>query len=125
MANTKKITNSYEKTNEIKPLCLYVTIVNRGQANAIVSMFQRVGSSAQFINVGTGTASRNVLDILGIEDNEKEVVYCFIKEELVPEAKKELEAFFAINKKNKGIGFSIKLTSIIGVKLYRFLTNSF
>ena len=119
-----KTSESFEKTNEIKQLCLYVTIVNKGQANAVISLFQRMGSAAQFVQMGNGTANKNVLDILGIEDNAKEVVLCLIKQELVKDAQNELEAFFAASKKNKGIGFSIKLTSMIGVKLYRFLTNS-
>lgn len=120
--NTKP--ESYEKTNEIKPLSMYVTIVNKGQGNAITSLFQRIGSAAQFVHVGVGTAQKNVLDILGIEDNGKEVVLALIKQELIPDVKNELEAFFASNKRNKGIGFSIKLTSMVGVRLYRFLTDS-
>lgn len=119
-----KTNESFEKTNDIKKLSLYVTIVNKGQANAVTSLFQRMGSSMQFIEVGNGTANKNVLDILGIEDNAKEIIFALIKTELVKDARKELEAFFMASKKNKGIGFAIDLTSIIGVKLYRFLTNS-
>lgn len=121
---SKTKSESFEKTNDIKKLSLYVTIVNKGQANAVTSLFQRMGSAVQFIEVGNGTANRNVLDILGIEDNAKEVVFSLIKKELVIDARNELEAFFMASKKNKGIGFSIDLTSIIGVKLYRFLTDS-
>ena len=124
MKKINKTEKSFEKTNEIKKLCLYVTIVNRGQANAVTSLFQRMGSSMQFVEVGNGTANRNVLDILGIEDNAKEIVFALIKEEFVKDAARELQAFFMASKKNKGIGFKVDLTSMIGVKLYRFLTNS-
>ena len=124
MKKVSKTEQSFEKTNEIKKLCLYVTIVNKGQANAVTSLFQRMGSSLQYVEVGNGTANKNVLDILGIEDNAKEVVFAVIKEELVKDAARELQAFFMANKKNKGIGFKVDLTSMIGVKLYRFLTDS-
>ena len=124
MKKVSKTEQSFEKTNEIKKLCLYVTIVNKGQANAVTSLFQRIGSSLQYVEVGNGTANKNVLDILGIEDNAKEIVFAVIKEELVKDAARELEAFFMANKKNKGIGFKVDLTSMIGVKLYRFLTDS-
>ena len=124
MKKVNKAEESFEKTNEIKKLCLYVTIVNKGQANAVTSLFQRMGSALQYVEVGNGTANRNVLDILGIEDNAKEVVFAVIKEELVKDAVRELEAFFMASKKNKGIGFKVDLTSLIGVKLYRFLTDS-
>lgn len=124
MKKVSKTEQSFEKTNEIKKLCLYVTIVNKGQANAVTSLFQRMGSSLQYVEVGNGTANKNVLDILGIEDNAKEIVFAVIKEELVKDAARELQAFFMANKKNKGIGFKVDLTSMIGVKLYRFLTDS-
>ena len=124
MKKVSKTEQSFEKTNEIKKLCLYVTIVNKGQANAVTSLFQRIGSSLQYVEVGNGTANKNVLDILGIEDNAKEIVFAVIKEELVKDAARELQAFFMANKKNKGIGFKVDLTSMIGVKLYRFLTDS-
>ena len=124
MKKNVKQSESFEKTNDIKKLSLYVTIVNKGQANAVISLFQKMGSSLQFVQVGNGTANKNVLDILGIEDNAKELVFCVIKKDLVNDAKRELEAFFVASKKNKGIGFEIDLTTLIGVKLYRFLTNT-
>ena len=124
MKKNVKQSESFEKTNDIKKLSLYVTIVNKGQANAVISLFQKMGGSLQFVQVGNGTANKNVLDILGIEDNAKEVVFCVIKKDLVNDAKRELEAFFVASKKNKGIGFAIDLTTLIGVKLYRFLTNT-
>ena len=124
MKKNVKQSESFEKTNDIKKLSLYVTIVNKGQANAVISLFQKMGSSLQFVQVGNGTANKNVLDILGIEDNAKEVVFCVIKKDSVNDAKRELEAFFVASKKNKGIGFAIDLTTLIGVKLYRFLTNT-
>ncbi|MCQ2776687.1 MAG: hypothetical protein MJ217_03115 [Bacilli bacterium] len=127
MAKTKKTTEkapSFEETNEIKKLCLYVTIVNQGQANSVISLFRRIGSAAQFVQVGTGTATKEVYDILGMEDNSKEIVLCMIKKDDVEDARVELEAFFKANKRNRGIGFAIDLTTMIGVRLYRFLTDS-
>lgn len=119
-----KAEKNFDETNDIKKLLLYVTIVNRGQGNAVVSLFQKCGSSAQFIQLGNGTATKDVYDILGIENNEKDVVLCLIKQELIEDTKKELAAFFAMSKRNRGIGFSIELKSMIGVRLYRFLTDT-
>ena len=116
--------DSFENSNEIKKLKVYVVIVNHGQGRAISSLLQKCGSPAQYIMMGTGTANRQVLDILGIEDNEKDVIFSLIKEDLIPDTKNELEAYFASSKKNKGIGFTIKMTGIIGVKFYRFIANA-
>lgn len=114
----------FEKRDDIKKMSFFVTIVNHGQSAAVVKLFQNAGVSAQFIETGHGTADKKVLDILGIADNRKEVIFSIIKKEAIPEMKKELEAFFAVNKRNKGIGFSIDMTSIIGIKVYQFLANA-
>ena len=113
----------FDKTNEIKQLVAYFAIVNNGNANAVVEIFRRAGANVSFVQIGNGTASKHVRDILGIEDNRKEIVISLIREELLKEATTELEAYYAASKKNKGIGFSIALTGLSGVRMYQFLTN--
>ncbi len=120
---TKAIDPNYEKTNEIKKLSLFISIVPQGQANAIIKIFEAQEVGAQFVQIGEGTAQKEIRDILGIEDNAKEVVFSIIKDENIPNAKKELEAFFMASKRNKGVAFSIPFTSMIGVNLYEFLIN--
>lgn len=119
---TKK--EPFEAKNDIKKLSIFVTIVNANLANPIVKIFQNAGVSAQFVQRGQGTATKQIRDILGIEDNSKDIVFSIIKQETIPEVMPELEAFFAASKKNKGIGFSIPMTSIAGVTVYKFLTNT-
>ena len=120
----KKVKISYDKANEIKPLVAYFAIVDQGNANAIVEIFRRAGSTASFIQMGRGTASKHVRDILGIEDNRKEIVYSLVREDYAEDIQKELSAYFMSAKRNKGVGFSIKLNSIVGVKLYKFFTQT-
>ena len=119
----KEVKLPYDKTNEIKPLVAYFAIVNQGNAGAVIDIFRRAGSTASFVQRGTGTASKHVRDILGIEDNRKEIVVSIIREELLKEATVELEAFYAASKRNKGIGFSVSLTGLSGVRMYQFLAN--
>ena len=119
----KEVKLPYDKTNEIKPLVAYFAIVNQGNAGAVIDIFRRAGSTASFVQFGTGTASKHVRDILGIEDNRKEIVVSIIREELLKEATVELEAFYAASKRNKGIGFSVSLTGLSGVRMYQFLAN--
>lgn len=119
----KEVKLPYDKTNEIKPLVAFFAIVNQGNAGAVIDIFRRAGSTASFVQMGTGTASKHVRDILGIEDNRKEIVVSIIREELLKEATVELEAFYAASKRNKGIGFSVSLTGLSGVRMYQFLAN--
>lgn len=126
MADSKKKTKlqPYDKDHEITPVLAYFVIVDFGNSNAIVDIFRRAGCTASFISMGNGTASQTVRDILGIEDNRKEIIVSMINEDKLPEALVELSAYFVASKRNKGIGFSIKLTGVAGVRMYQFLANN-
>ena len=124
MARKKKDVSLIENSVNLKKLSLYISIVNYGQSDSIIKIFQRYNSSLQFVQNGTGTAVKAVRDILGLEDNRKEVVFAFVSDEVLNELKDELDAYFYSSKKNRGIAFSISLNSIIGAKLYHFLSNT-
>ena len=109
--------------SNIKKIYMFITIVNRGQGNYVLKIFEQEGANAQFVQLGEGTAQKEVRDILGIEDNGKEIIISLIPNERIEEAKNELEAFFKVNKRNRGIGFSIPMTSLIGMKVYQFLAD--
>lgn len=119
-----KLQPKYEEKHDIKKLSLYITIVDRGFSQPVIRLFEKMGASAQFVQMGEGTAVKEIREILGIEDNEKEVILSIIRKEKVNEVTKELDNFFNLNKSIRGIGFSIPLTSLIGVRLYEFLSNS-
>ena len=114
----------FEKRPDIQKLVLYTIIVNYGQGDNILRILKNNKSSAQFVRMGEGTASKQVLDILNIEDNRKEIVYSLVSEEAVPDIKRELEAYFAISKRNAGIAYTMPLSTIVGVKIYKFLTQT-
>lgn len=114
---------SFDKTHDIKPLYIYIAVVHYGDGAEVVEIFKNAGSSLQFVQIGEGTASRHVLEILGIEDSRKEIVFSLIKGEDLQKATTELEVYFTANHKSRGIGFSIALTGLAGVKMYQFLTQ--
>lgn len=122
--NKKNVKPAFEQSQDLKKIAMYVTIVNRGQGEAVVKLFQTLKTSLQFIQVGQGTATKQVYDILGMEDNTKEIIVSLVPVDRLPFVRIELEAFFAANRNNKGIGFAIPLTSIIGVSIYKFITNT-
>ena len=106
-----------------KKLLLFITIVGEGQSTAIRKLFERYGCSAQFVERGEGTATKEIYNILGVENTRKDVVFSFLAEDKASDIKKELDAFFVASKRNQGISFSIRLSSIIGVRVYQFLAN--
>ena len=114
----------FEKRKDIQKLSIFVTIVGTGLAETITKLFKNYGASAQFIQRGEGTATKQIREIFGIEDTSKDIIISIIKQSSIQDIKTELEAFFAANKKNRGIGFSIPMTSVAGVTVYKFLTNT-
>ncbi|MBO6280564.1 MAG: hypothetical protein J6M95_03180 [Bacilli bacterium] len=115
---------AFETRPDIKKIVLYTVIVPRGQGENIIRIFKANKSSAQFLQYGEGTASNAIRDILGVEDTKKDIVYSFVREETVPDIKKEIDAYFVASKRNKGIAYTIQLSSIVGVKMYKFLTQT-
>ena len=115
---------NFEDRDDLKNILFYTIIVNYGQGNNIVRILKSNHCSAVFVKIGEGTATKQIRSILQIEDNRKEIVYSFIREEYIDECKREIEAFFAAAKRNAGVAFTIKLSSIVGVKMYKFLTQT-
>ena len=120
-----KIENTpFESNKDLKKLVFYVVIVDFGQGDNIIRLLKENHSSAQFVQVGEGTASSQVRDVLNIDDNRKEIIYSLVREDYASDIQKELSAYFVASKKNKGVGFSIELDSLVGVKLYKFFTQT-
>ena len=114
----------YEQRPNIVPLYVHITIVPSGQAQAINKLYNSLGVSCQFIQRGRGTANRAVREILGIEDNHKDIIISLMPENLIERLSKELEAYFLSSEKNRGIGFTIKMDSIISARVYNFIANA-
>ena len=121
----KKVeTPAFETRSDIKKLVLYTIIVPRGQGDNILKILKANKSSAQFIQIGEGTATSVIRDILDIEDTKKEIIYSIVREDAVADIKREIDVYFIASKKNRGIAYTISLDSIIGVKMYKFLTQT-
>ena len=114
----------FEKRDDLKKLVFYIVIVNYGQGDNVIRLFKNRGSTAQFVQMGEGTANSKVKEILNIEDTRKEIVTSIVREDRVKEIKDELEAYFAASSKNRGVGFTVELGSIVGVKIYKFFTQT-
>lgn len=115
---------AFETREDLKKLYLYTVIVPRGQGEYILRAFKANRTSVQFLQYGEGTASNAIRGILGIEDTKKDIIYSIVREDAISEIKKEIDVYFVASKKNRGIAYTIALTSIVGVKMYKFLTQT-
>ncbi len=116
-------TTPYEKEHKLEKLGLMITVVNEGQANAIINLTHGVNSATSFTTHGEGTAENNVYDVLGIGDKRKQIVFSTIKKKDWPTMAKLLNERFSVSKAAKGISFLLGIDAVGTVSVYKFLTD--
>ena len=110
--------------SEFKKLKLLVTIVNRNKTEFYMDFLSGFDVNFQTAALGRGTAKSETLHLLGLEESDKGVIFSVINEDKTEEILRELDNKFQTLKKGKGVAFTIPLTSVIGVAIYRFLSNN-
>ena len=123
--NSKRTKKQKSTVNEnFKKLKLLVTVVNRNKAEFFMDFLTAYEVNFQTSVLGQGTAKSETLYMLGLEDSDKSVIFSVIREEKATEALHGLEDKFKTIKNGKGIAFTIPTSSVIGVAIYRFLSNA-
>ncbi len=112
----------YEETNNLLGLKLFISIVPLGQASGIVKILENVGVNYNVITQGEGTGAKFIPNL--VNDNKKQIVFSFVREDMTEVVKKVLKERFSVSKASNGISFSVKLTSVMGVSIYKFLSNT-
>lgn len=106
-------------------LKLMVLILNRGQGERAM---EKLGKSQNHFNLllyGEGTANAAVMDLLGLTDKRRDVVFSVLREEKVAEAQAMLRAAFHMDEPGNGIAFTIPITSVGGLRTLRIIASHF
>ena len=106
----------------IKKLKLLVTVVDRPKAEFYLDVISQFDVNCQLAMGGLGTAVSELVDLLGLEPH-KAVILSVVREDRVDEIMNTLEDKFATIRNGKGIAFAVPLSSVIGVNMYRFLSD--
>ena len=122
--NKNENSHLYENKPNLAKLYLLIVVVDIGVSKRVEKLLQNLGSSMQFTHNGRGTAPKEVLNVLGVVDNTKGVVNAVVNEEYIDNIKSELAIFFAASKKNRGIAFTVPFSSVVGVKMYKYLSQT-
>ena len=109
--------------NNFRKLKILVTVVNRNKTEFYMDFLHAYEVNFQTSVLAQGTAKSETLYMLGLEDSEKSVIFSVIREDKATEALHALEDKFHSLKNGKGIAFTIPMSSVIGVAIYRFLSN--
>ena len=107
----------------IKKLKLLFTVVDRNKGEFYLDVLSQYDVNFQTVINGTGTAKSEILDMLGLNNN-KAVVISVIREDMTDTIMKMLDEKFNTIRNGKGIAFAVPMSSVIGVNIYRFLSNN-
>jgi len=114
----------FDKEHVLRPLKLFFIVVPYGQANAIISRLNEFDIACSFVFNGEGSARYFVDDVRRLPDSKKQIVLTIVREDKVEFIKRKLEERFSVSRAARGFAFSIRITSVAGVSIYKFLTNT-
>lgn len=121
---TRKVRRTKSTASDFKKLKLLITVVNRKKAEFFMDFLQGFEVNAQTSVLAQGTARSDTLHLLGLEDADRSVIFSIIREDKAEEILRGLEDKFTTVRGGKGIACTVPLSSVIGVAIYRFLSNN-
>lgn len=102
---------------------LMATICNRKNIPRFVKFYADAKAEVGNISLGMGTASSDVLDYFGLDDEEKGIHFGIVTADTWKQVKKGLQREFRIDVPGTGIVFTIPLSSIGGKRELGFLVT--
>ena len=93
-------------------LKLAVSILKRGAGNKMAEFYKKNNLHYNFICLGEGTANSEILDYLGLETNEKDIVLTLVPSAKIQGLMKDTAQEFKLNFPGRGIVFTISLASV-------------
>ena len=118
-----KPTNRKKQPSNVRKLKILITIIDRSKTLFYVDLLEQFEINVQMVLYGKGTASSQMLTLLGLVESEKSVIISYVREDKVKEALETLNDKFNKVKNGKGIAFVVPFKSVIGVATYQFLVN--
>ena len=100
-----------------------VTITDRHSTDAFLALYEEHGITVSLRTVGAGTAVRETLSTLGLEQTEKAVLFAMFTAETWPSLQKDLRRKMRIDVPGTGIAFTVPLSSIGGKSAMNYLTS--
>ena len=102
---------------------LLVTVVDHRKEDFFIDYIQAHGANLQMTMRGEGTAKSDMLQMLGLTESEKSVLFSVVREDNVRSLCDGLSEKFKTVKNGQGIAFTIPLSSVVGASVYRFLSD--
>ena len=123
-ANRPPASGKAAEPKAVQKLELLVLVVNRSKAEFYLDFLNEFEINLHTIMPAHGTAKTEILEYLGLTDDNKAVILNIIREDQIPAAVAALDEKFRTIRNGKGIAFTVPLTGTIGVAIYQFLSNN-
>jgi hypothetical protein len=91
---------------------LLVIIINRELAEKYTNVLNEASDKCQFVLLGQGTASSEILDYFGLARKDKAVIICLLTEAEVPTVLERLNNEKEFHRPGGAVAFTIKLMNI-------------
>ena len=103
---------------------LLITIVEKNKAEFYADILQSFDVNFQFLTPARGTAKAEFLEVLGLTDSDKSVIFSVVRTDRLDDIVYTLETKFRTVRGGKGVAVSVPFTSVIGSSVYAFLCNA-
>lgn len=113
----------YDQTHRLHQLLFVCVVVNEGQEDAICQLLYSNEAYSCYTTRGKGTAPSTFSEVTGTGQLRKAIVFSIIRVDTWPLVKKALEKRFSISRIAKGIAYTIPLTSVMSISVYKMLGN--
>ena len=100
------------KSVPMEPMKLIISIVERGQGRNMIELFNGQNITHHLQRAGVGTATSEIMDLLGLDSLEKDVIFSVGKATLVNKLMRDLNNDLRGNARSKGIVFDIKISAM-------------
>lgn len=107
-----------------KRLKILITIVERSKTDFYLDMLEGYEINLQMVSFGRGTAPTEMMQYLGLTQSGKAVIFSVVQEDKIKRILADYEDKYFKTKNGKGIAFTVPISSVIGVMIYQFLSNS-
>jgi hypothetical protein len=113
---------------ERKRIKMLVTIVDRGKGAKVVELCGTEYSTFHLSFMGRGTANSDILDILGLGETKKDIIFSIVLEERLERVMEAIRRELRLDGPGNGIAFTIPIVSVGGPLTLQFISglyNSF
>ena len=118
--NSKEAKGKLDAPDKLKVL---FTIVDREKTQFYLDVLEGYDVNFQTVLYGKGTADSSLYGKYLSASPSKSIIISVVREDRVKEILSNYEDKYFKTKHGSGIGFTVKMSSLIGVNLYKFLSD--